>query len=446
VRGGDGHEGLAGGGLRGDSWRSDLYKLRPSAPLPRVPTPPEILTRPDDVKRAGAGAAPAAVAGDDRLKTTPGSRRVTLWIVLPLVMAFAGFVLLAAVGAEVGVGGLIVGTLFALLPVVPVLAAFLWLDRNEPEPIPYLAFALGWGATVAAFIAVVLNTASIEFLRQYGDEDVTIGAVFIAPWVEEGAKGAAVALLALRRRREFDGVVDGLVFAGLCGLGFAFIENILYFGRAYTEAVAAHGTVGALGAVGGVFVLRGIGSPFAHPMFTAAIGVGFGIAASTDRPRVRVAAPFLGYLCAVALHALWNLSAAGGLAGFLLVYGLVMVPLFAAYTGLMMWARRREVRVVAQWLPEYGMAGWFSLDEVARLSALQERRRARAAASRYAGRVGRRATADFQHVATELAFLRNRAGRNGVGPDFAERERDLLTALAASRSHLPLAPLTRAGR
>jgi protease PrsW len=418
--------------LPGGAWTplaADFYALRASAPLPHVPTPDEILRSPD-------GATP-----DDQTASTP--RRVMLWVVLPLLMAVAGFILLKAVGAEIGSGGLAVGTIFALLPVVPVLAVFLWLDRNEPEPVPYFVFAVAWGATVAGVIALALNSAGIEFLRQYGQKDVAIGAVFIAPWVEEAAKGAGVALLALRRRREFDGVVDGLVLAGLCGLGFAFVENVLYFGRAYTETIAEHGTFGGLGSVGAVFVLRGLGAPFAHPMFTAAIGVGFGIAASTDRPRVRVAAPVIGYLCAVALHALWNLSAAGGLAGFLVVYGLVMVPLFAAYVGLMIWARRREGRVVAQWLPEYGMAGWFSLDEVARLASMHERRRALVAAGRYGGWAGRRATSKFQHIATELAFLRNRAGRHSPGPDFADRERELLVAVAASRARLPVTLLAR---
>jgi RsiW-degrading membrane proteinase PrsW (M82 family) len=424
---------------------NDLYVLRPSAPLPRVPTPDEIL---GSAILGGAAASGAGSPGEPVTRalvggTGPRAGRSILWVALPLVMTFAGYVLLRAVGAAVGTGGLIIGSVFALLPVVPVLAVFLWLDRNEPEPTPNLVFAIAWGATVAAVIALVLNSAGVEFLRKYGKEDITIGAVFIAPWVEEAAKGAAVALIALRRRREFDGVVDGLVLAGLCGLGFAFVENVLYFGRAYTDAVAEHGTFGGLGAVGAVFVIRGLGSPFAHPMFTAAIGIGFGIAASTQRPRVRVAAPVIGYLCAVALHALWNLSAAGGLAGFLVVYALVMVPLFGAYLGLMVWARRREGRVVAQWLPEYGLAGWFGLDEVPRLASMRERRRALVAANRYGGRDGRRATRSFQHIATELAFLRNRAGRHSPGPDFADRERDLLAALAASRTHLPVPPAAR---
>ena len=58
-------------------------------------------------------------------------------------------------------------------------------------------------------------------------------AVLVAPWIEEAAKGAAVLLVLLFRRREFDGVVDGIVLAGLSGVGFAFTENVLYFGRAF---------------------------------------------------------------------------------------------------------------------------------------------------------------------------------------------------------------------
>ena len=41
--------------------------------------------------------------------------------------------------------------------------------------------------------------------------------------------------LLIFRRREFDGIVDGIVYAGLVAAGFAFTENILYFGRAFAE-------------------------------------------------------------------------------------------------------------------------------------------------------------------------------------------------------------------
>ena len=92
-------------------------------------------------------------------------------------------------------------------------------------------------------------------------------AVLVAPWVEEAAKGAAVLLVLLFRRREFDGVVDGIVLAGLAGVGFAFTENILYFGRAFLAGQEQSLTTGFF-AAGITFVLRGVLSPFAHPLFT----------------------------------------------------------------------------------------------------------------------------------------------------------------------------------
>ena len=36
-------------------------------------------------------------------------------------------------------------------------------------------------------------------------------------------------------RREFDGVTDGMVYAGICAAGFAFTENIEYLAQAYAE-------------------------------------------------------------------------------------------------------------------------------------------------------------------------------------------------------------------
>ena len=73
----------------------------------------------------------------------------------------------------------------------------------------------------------------IAIARTGGGSGLDVTAVFVAPWFEEAAKGAAVLLVLVFRRREFDGVVDGIVLAGLSGVGFAFTENILYLASAY---------------------------------------------------------------------------------------------------------------------------------------------------------------------------------------------------------------------
>ena len=181
-----------------------------------------------------------------------------------------------------------------------------------------------------------------------GSGDV-LGAAVIAPIVEEAVKGAFVVGLLLFRRREFDGIVDGIVYAGLVAAGFAFTENILYMGRAFAES---GGLVGQDGGVLAVLILRGVLSPFAHPLFTSMTGIACGLAATSRSGVARVLYVLVGYGFAVLLHALWNGSATLGDGGtFLGVYLFVMVPLFIAMIVLVSWQRRREQRTVADQLP-----------------------------------------------------------------------------------------------
>ncbi len=357
---------------------------------------------------------------------------------LVVLMALSGLLLLGAVTSSTGTVGFLIGLCLALLPLPVVLWSFRWLDRFEPEPRGLLAFCFFWGATVAAAVAGTLNTVGAMVVAQTsGAESGTVAAaVFVAPWVEEAAKGAAVLALLLFRRKEFDGVVDGIVFAGTVGVGFAFTENILYFGRAFLAGSAELGVTGGVSAVGITFLLRGVLAPFAHPLFTAMTGIGLGIAASTRRPALRRVAPVVGYLAAVALHAAWNFSAVGGLSGFLTGYLMVMVPAFVVLAALASWFRRREGVVIGRWLPAYAEAGWLATADVTMLASLPARKQAVAWASDAHGEGSAELMRAFQLAATELAFLRARAERGAVGADFVVRERDLLTRLAHTRAAL----------
>ena len=139
-----------------------------------------------------------------------------------------GFLLSAAVLAvefETGLGVQVtlLAALFAALPLLVVVPTFLWLDRYEAEPTRMLILAFAWGAVCAPAGALFLNTGIAIAMRLAGAEDPdVVTAVFGAPFVEEGLKGLGVLLIVLLRRREFDGVVDGIVYAGLVGAGFAF--------------------------------------------------------------------------------------------------------------------------------------------------------------------------------------------------------------------------------
>jgi RsiW-degrading membrane proteinase PrsW (M82 family) len=353
-----------------------------------------------------------------------------------LLMVLSGLLVLAVVTSSTGVVGFLIGLCLALLPLPVVLAAFRWLDRYEPEPRSLLAFTFFWGATVAALVSATINTVSAVVVAGTGggEDGSVVTAVVVAPWVEEAAKGAAVLAVLLFRRREFDGIVDGIVFAGTVGVGFAFTENILYFGRAFLAGSAELGLSGGVSAVGLTFLLRGVLAPFAHPLFTVMTGIGLGLAATARSAPVRWVAPVVGYLAAVALHAAWNFSAVGGLAGFLSGYVMVMVPAFVVVISVAVWLRRREGRVVARTLPAYVEAGWLAPEDVAMLSSLPARRQAVRWARGTLGEGFARAMRDFQVAATELAFLRERAERGRDTSDFPARERELLAQVARARA------------
>lgn len=368
----------------------------------------------------------AATVPPSVVRPTPRSNagRILLVVLAGLVMLALALLVVLMIGSDTGPIGFVAGFVFSLVPVAIVLPALLWLDRLEAEPVPQLLFAFGWGAVVATFIALVVNSYSLAVLTQNGG-DVTTAAVLIAPWVEESAKGAAVLVIFLWRRREFDGVVDGIVYAGLAGLGFAFTENVLYLGRSLQESGSAGLVV--------TFVLRGVFGPFAHPLFTMAIGIGLGVASRTPRLWLRVVAPVAGLLVAVLLHGLWNLGAVAGLRGFVGAYVAVQIPVFAAAVAFAIWARWREAKLIRRHLQVYVASGWFTPAEVGMLGSMAERRRARAWAQQVGGSRGRRAMRGFQSAATELAFARDRATRAALDAEAVAIERDLLRQITAQR-------------
>jgi len=363
-------------------------------------------------------------------------RRLLMAGFLVLLMTLCGLLVLATVTSSTGLLGFLIGLVLALLPLPLVIGALRWLDRYEPEPTGLLVFAFAWGATVAALAAAILNTASAVAIARTGgaSEGVASTAVLVAPWVEETAKGLAVLLVLRFRRSEFDGIVDGIVLAGMAGVGFAFTENILYFGRAFLVGGEELGLTGGFFAAGATFVLRGVLSPFAHPLFTAMTGIGLGIAALATTRRARWLAPLGGFLLAVLLHATWNWASLSGLSGFFTGYVSIMVPAFAATVGLATWSRRREGATVARRLPAYVEAGWLDPQDVPMLASMRRRRQAVEWVDSRQGSARSRALRDFQHAATELAFLRDRVERGQDVADFPARERELLADLARTRT------------
>lgn len=346
----------------------------------------------------------------------------------------SALVVAAGVGASVGVQASLLGLVLAVLPLGVVVPAFLWLDRFEAEPNRMLVFAFAWGALVAAAGALVINTTSILVLNEVVPDGLTVAAVVVAPVVEESLKGLAVLIIAIWRRRHFDGIVDGMVYAGITAAGFAFAENILYLGRAFNED-------GGQG-VAAVFFMRGVIGPFAHPLFTICTGIGLGVAVTTRRAGLRIGAPLAGLLLAMMLHATWNLSTVAGVKGFFTLYVFLQIPIFAGAVALALWARRREGRLIGEQLTRYAAAGWLSLPEVRMLSSMGDRRRARVWAKFNGGRPALHAMEAFQDAASELAYLRMRVHRGAADDTAAATERRLLYSVATRRLEFIGSPAT----
>ena len=214
-----------------------------------------------------------------------------------------------------------IGALCALPP----LAVYLWIprliDRFDPEPWWALALVLGWGASRRVrHRGHRQHGRSRRSASAMGGKELAevAGACISAPIVEEGMKGLAVLGVFYFLRREFDGVVDGVIYATFAALGFAAVENIIYYGNAIRTDPGGD-------ALAATFLLRGVLAPWGHPLYTSMTGIGFGIARETRKPWLRWMAPIGGYFCAMALHCLWNTAAT--ISGFLTV---LMLPLWFA--------------------------------------------------------------------------------------------------------------------
>lgn len=335
---------------------------------------------------------------------------LSLFLVVPFLLA------------NTGTAGFMVGFIASLLPLSAVLLAVHVIDRWEPEPKRLLFFAFTWGAAVSIAVTLLIQPF-FALTYQFSDEpDIqTYMATVQAPIVEEFAKSLGLLLLLLMARRHFDGPVDGVVFAFTIAGGFAFTENILYFGRAIAESASPATDLAQ------IFLLRGVMSPFAHAIFTGTTGLIMGFAARRWHTGASVAAFVVGLLPAMFLHNRWNSMGQG----FLADYILIQVPIFVLFIGVVILLRVAENRLTRQRLLEYAAAGWFTPAEVDLLATPGGRRTALSWAAGYNRRPQMKA---FVKAATQLAFTRQRilSGRE-VALHQAE-ERDQLHRILALRA------------
>jgi RsiW-degrading membrane proteinase PrsW (M82 family) len=306
-------------------------------------------------QRFGQPAAPE-MPDPDRQRRVIG---LSLWIVAMLIgivlnVIFQFVEIFGSRSPGAMFGAVVQGAVFAFVPLCFYLAVPMVLDRYDPEPWWCLAMAFLWGAVVATGFSGFINTGvhlAVASVAGKGAGEF-VSTVISAPLCEEFFKGLAVFGTFFFLRREFDGVVDGIIYATFSALGFAAVENISYYARAEMQ-----------GAVLGTFFLRGILAPWGHPLYTSMTGIGFGISREATSPAVRWLAPIGGYFVGVTLHAIWNFvpTVFGNAFWFLIPLWLLFV---LAFGGIVVALVIRKGRTIRKYLKDEVLLGNLSQEEV----------------------------------------------------------------------------------
>lgn len=220
-------------------------------------------------------------------------------------------------------------------------------DQFEPEPASLIAIAVIWGGLVALTFSALTNSYFLSFLQARMSPGVfeSWGAAIVAPINEEFYKGAGLVAIYLMARREIDGLMDGLVYGAMIGLGFQVVENTQYF----LQAAALGGGNGLYAVVGTYFVRVVLAGVYSHTLFSGLMGFGFAWAVTRRGAsrRRRAAVAVLFALLAWAAHFVWNspwlesLMGRGG-GSFVLAIAIKGLPFVLFLTILAGFARRRE--------------------------------------------------------------------------------------------------------
>lgn len=165
-------------------------------------------------------------------------------------------------------------------------------ERHRREPWRVLWRAFGWGAFVAAALAIIIESALEPAFR---GETIfyaafTISIVLVAPLVEELAKALGLRLIDDRNPEP----EDGYIYGGAVGLGFAATENMFYILSAFLFGSQEIAFATAL--------YRGIATVALHGAASALAGYGIW-RARYGGPRI---AALWGILAAIGLHVLYN--------------------------------------------------------------------------------------------------------------------------------------------
>lgn len=192
-------------------------------------------------------------------------------------------------------------TASALAAIIP-MSFYLFLiwrfDKYDREPFKLVLANYLWGALGAVIFAVIGSLLLSSFASFFINDELHlghIGAIVIAPIVEETTKGFF--LLITVANRKFDNVTDGIVYGGAIGLGFGMTENFIYFvsyGTTVPDWIA-------------IVTIRTLFTAVMHCVATATFGAFLGYAKFRNK-YFKIIFPLAGLLLAMIIHASWNFA------------------------------------------------------------------------------------------------------------------------------------------
>lgn len=312
---------------------------------------------------------------------------------------------------------------------------FLLIDRWRPQRLLMWFLALGWGATVACYLALEVNTwASMHLGITRGEMAASQvrAAVYIAPFVEEAAKASVVFFMAMLLRHRLVNRLSLVTLAGLSAIGFAFTENIIYFGRAMSYGARTTGAGDVEAAVKNLVFLRGVVTSWGHWSFTMMTGLGLAIGLRSRAKTVRVLAPVTGYLLAALGHMFFNSQASLGgqsITKLFMISGAMMCVflLSVAITGWL-----TEGHLIRSRLIDYARMGWVKESDPVVFGSLRRRWLVLWLAL-FEGRRSLWATIRMIRAMTELAYLRDAMTRGLSDDSGLEREKELFATIRSLR-------------
>lgn len=312
---------------------------------------------------------------------------------------------------------------------------FIFLDRFRRMNILLYVMAFMWGGCISTWFSIYVNTWAGERMGVTGQDPDTgsRSAVFSAPFVEEVSKVAILFLFAIFLRYRLVSALQWVSLAGICAIGFAFVENIVYYARAYNYATQVPGIEDPKAEVFKALVmLRGVYTSFGHPLFTSMTGFGLAVGLRHRAKVVRILAPLAGFCFSALGHMIFNGIASTTPQDKIKTYWFLALALVAMVVFILVGQYVTEMRRVRARLSDFVLMGWLDPQDPKMFSGPISRLIMTVVAFFQPSRW--RATWRVRSRMMELAYLRDSMVRGLVDEAGYERARELVDGINTDRA------------